>query len=232
MKMAERKKSPQFSVFLDPAEQRLAAAVKLSPFVKLLLWGGYEDAERKAAGFFPDFCEPETELFPLCALKISGAPDAGHRDYLGSIMGLGVKRASVGDIIAENGEAVIFCTEPVCELLLVSLERIGRQRVLLSRCAAEDITIAPRELDEVGGTVASLRLDAVTALFTRLSRTKAAELIDRELVSLNWSAVKNPSKSVAEGDVLSVRGYGRAKIGRIGGETKKGRIKITLLKDR
>ena len=228
-----KRKSPQFSAFLDPKEVMLFEKVyKPSAFVKTSVFGGYSDAERKVAGFFPDFWDDDFSEFPISVIKITGFGDYGHRDFLGSILGLGIKRSTLGDIVIDGGNGYVFALDTVCDFLMMNITKIGRQNVSCDLESVENVNLPPREFDETFGTVASLRLDAVVALAIKGSRSKAVSLIEKELVSINWSPVTNPAKTVSEGDVLSVRGFGRVRIGEIYGESKKGRIKIMLKADK
>lgn len=231
--LCQKRKSPQFSAFLDPKEVMLFEKVyKASPFVKTSAFGGFDDSERKVAGFFPDFWEEDLSEFPVSVIKITGFGSYGHRDFLGSLLGLGIKRSTLGDIVIEGENGYVFALSSVCDFLMMNITKIGRQNVRCELLAPKDVTTEPRKFDEIFGTVASLRLDAIVTLATRASRSKAVSLIEKELVSVNWSPVTNPAKMVSEGDVLSVRGFGRVRIGEIYGESKKGRIKILLLADK
>lgn len=231
--LCKKKKTPQFSQFLDPKEVMLFKKVyRPSAFVNTEVFGGFEDSERKIAGFFPDFLEADEREFPISVIKIEGAEEKSHRDFLGSLMGLGIKRSSVGDIVTADENAYVFVTDVICDYILLNLSKIGRQKVKLTKLLPEEVTISPKEFEEVFVTCASLRLDAVISTAMHFSRSKALELIERELVSVNWQVQKSPSKEVKEGDSLTVRGYGRFMVGEILGETKKGRLKIQLKKDK
>lgn len=230
---ALKKKTPRFSQFLDPAEINLLHShFKTSPFCNLLLFGGFDDAERKIAGFFPDFCEQTKESFPLSVIEITGAKDASHRDFLGSILALGIKRNMIGDIVLKDGVCYIFALNSICDFFLSELKKVGRQNVKMNILSYSDVHFEPKEFNESFITVASLRLDGVISAALHISRAKAQELIKKELANLNWQPATNSSKNVAEGDFISVRKYGRFKIGEILGETKKGRIKIIIQTDK
>ena len=226
-----KKKTPQFSHFLDPRELMLFKnSYRPSAFVNTVSFGGYDEAERQMAGFFPDFSDAGFSEFPLSAVKITGAEEKGHRDFLGSILGLGIKRSAVGDIVMDGGAAYVFCENAVCDFLMLNLTKIGRQRVRLLKMEPDEVSIPP--FDEIFGTVASLRLDAIVTMGARMSRSKASALIEGEMVNVNWQAVTNPARTVSEGDVISVRGFGRIRIGEVFGESKKGRIKVLITRDK
>ncbi|MBE7035515.1 MAG: hypothetical protein E7402_05335 [Ruminococcaceae bacterium] len=228
-KQAERGHKPCFSRFLDPGELRLFSA-QMRPRLPFLLWGGYPDAERKMLGFFPDYMDPEPAAFPLQSLRLRCGEELGHRTILGSLMGLGIERNLLGDIAMEPEGPVLFCAGSIADFITMELTRCGRAHVKVSAAPLDELSILPRAWVPVSGTVASLRIDCVLGLLTGASRSDTDNLIRRDAVSLNHQVVNKPSTLVAEGDVLSVRGFGRAELLEIGGETKKGRMRIVLKK--
>ena len=225
----ERGNYPHFSRFLDPGECALFLE-RMHPQVPYMLWGGYEDAERKMLGFFPDYMEPEPSLFPIAALRLSAPEKPGHRTILGSLMALGIERNLLGDVAMEEHHPVIFACDSISEYLCLNLTRAGRLPVTLTEVPFHELTILPRAWEPVCGTVASLRLDCVLGLLTGASRSTAEQMIRHEQVSVNHSVCTKTSFTVSQGDVLSVRKFGRAELLDIIGETKKGRMRIVLKK--
>jgi RNA-binding protein YlmH len=174
-------------------------------------------------------------FFPIDALQISfnarfnSAPT--HRDYLGSILGLGLERTKIGDIrINENG-ALAYVSRDVSAYIIATLERVGRTPVKISPGEPADTATQPSDI-ETRITVASPRLDAVIAAAFRLPRTKAAALIEGEKVFINWAAAVKSDKQIKDGDVITVRGYGRIKANLTAGQTKKGRVVLYISKTR
>ncbi len=228
-RMAEHGKGPCFSRFLDPKELAVFKR-QMRPSCQYMLWGGYQDAERQVLGFFPDYMEPDEKHFPLTALRLLSREELGHRAVLGSVMALGIERNLIGDIAMEEQGAVLFACDPICDYLLMNLTRIGRAGVKVQPVAPFDLSLLPKAWETVSGTVASLRLDCVLGLLTGMSRGKAEEMLQKELVMVNYSVCSKGSFLLSEGDVLSVRGFGRAELLEISGETRKGRTWITLKK--
>jgi len=227
-KGAERGK-PCFSRFLDPGEVAVWER-HVHPRQPFMLWGGYEDAERKMLGFFPDFLEPSPSLFPLCALRLKSKEELSHRTVLGSLMGLGIERNLLGDVAMEEAGPVVIVCDSIADYIHMNLTKAGHARVQTEEVAPEQLSILPKAFQVIDGTVASLRLDCVLGLLTGVSRSGAEELLKREFVSVNHSVCTRGSVTVAAGDVLSVRKFGRAVVDEILGETKKGRIRISLKK--
>jgi RNA-binding protein YlmH len=222
-----------FSRFLTPAEAaRVASHFSRRHDISLVFEGGVPGAERARAVFLaPDWGGYERGE-AVSALRITVPQqenaDLSHRDVLGALMGLGVKRETLGDILeAENG-FVLLCVPELCGFIAENLNQIGRAHVSVSPVAPEELPARAESLAEKTDTVASLRLDAVLCAAFGLSRGRAAGSIEAARVSLNHEPCMAPAKEVAEGAVISVRGLGRAKLLEIGGVSKKGRIFVRI----
>lgn len=225
---AARGRGACFSRFLDPQELAVFCRA-VQPACSVMQWGGYEESERRMLGFFPDYAEPEPSAFPLCALRVQAAEELGHRTLLGALMSLGIERSLIGDIVQEEtGSAVLFVCNSIADYVQMNLTRAGRSRLLLTSVAPESLNLRERAWEPVSGTVASLRLDCVLGLLTGRSRSAVDELLRRELVSVNFAVCTKGALSLSCGDVLSIRHFGRAELIEIGGESRKGRIWITL----
>jgi RNA-binding protein YlmH len=222
-----------FTDFMDP----IRAEKFLCLFHGARAFGGWPEAERKLLGFAPEGLELEDTHFPITCLSLRysqrfNAPP-GHRDYLGAVLGLGLDRGKVGDICLGEGGALVYVRAEVADYIQANLAEVGRAPITLVTVA----TVAPMApgAPQAPGqglrvTVASLRLDGVVSAGFRLSRGKAAALVEGEKVSVNWVTVRNGAKLLAEGDVLTVRGLGRIKIRQVIGETKKGRLAVEIEK--
>ena len=229
---AERKNILAHSAFLDAAESAEAALfLRRQSGAAYLFSGGYEDAERQMLFILPDYIEKEyfTPDEYITAIRVSHTfGELTHRDYLGSLMGLGIKRETLGDILVLEGRAYIICTAQISGYIMSNLEKIGRIGVKCEICPLSALEIPEPVFDEVTGTVASLRADALTSLAFGISRTVAADMIRDGKLSLNHIELLNPAEDISDGDLLSLRGFGRAKLADIGGTSKKGRQFVTF----
>lgn len=207
-----------------------------------VFFGGYEDAERKCVVFLPDYyTEDDINDEPsLCDINyIEASVDKfneksasfSHRDVLGSLMGLGIERHLIGDIVAEGGCAVFAVKSKIVPFITENLIKISRYPVTIT--VYDKYEMAPKQ-DYVSGsdTVASMRLDAVISSVFSVSRSAACDAINGGLVSVNGMAVIKPDRTVNEGDKLSLRGKGKAVIDSVGGFSKKGRIRFSYRKYR
>ena len=232
--LCERNSAPVFSSFLDERQCAEAEAwcARNVGSLRYLLWGGYEDARRKMLSVYPDYCEDYILAeFPFVCLTFTYREEdsLSHRDFLGSFMGLQLKRDVIGDIVVSEGTAQAFVTGVAARLISGSLSKIGRVGVKISDDKPFILENA-QKYQEISGTVASLRLDCVVGLAARISREKAAALIRTDRAEVNHLPVSSVSHELRGGDILSIRGYGRFVLSEINGYTKKDRIHIILKK--
>ena len=217
-------KSVRFSRFVSPHELAVfQTKYKVSPFIGVLAFGGAEDAERVMLGFFPDFCEPDKALFPITRILISGISGLTHRDVLGAVLGLGIKREMTGDIYVDGDESI-------SDFLQFQLKTVGRKKVTVSVLPEERSFALSHPFEVSRAVVSSLRLDALVSACAHISRGEAQSLIAGDGVNVNFCVVNDGAKKLKEGDVLSIKHHGRFVFLSVSGETKKGRIAVEIKK--
>ena len=230
---AENRNIPTFTDFLSPRQRSQAvellrlAGISESSHVPQ---GGYEGAERQVLLFLPDWLEAENAESPIRCLRASFREEEKltHRDFLGSLMGMGVVREKIGDILVAPDSADLLVLEGVADFLLQSWDSAGRAKLSVSAIEPDNLHIPTVQRREVRDTVSSLRLDAVASSGFRLARGKATALIESGKVQLNWRECVKPDKLLEAGDVVSARGFGKFELSEVGGLTRKGRISIVL----
>lgn len=227
----QRRNIPVSTEFLSPREQAMAEAVLRAAGVRsgYAFDGGYEAAERKVLLFLPDWAEGEQGELAFLRADFHG-PDSAltHRDILGSLMGLGVVRERVGDILVSPHSADIVAAPPLREFFLREWDQAGRVKLTVTEIGREALCVPQTQVKVIRDTVSSLRLDAVTATAFSMSRGRAAELIAAGKVSLDHVPCLKGDKPVGEGAVITARGLGKAKLAGVGGLSKKGRTGITV----
>lgn len=226
---------PRFSSFLNEREAVIAKEAVRSERSSPVFFGGYEGAARTVCGFFANTYAEEFEeadkqaLFPIRAVTFSfrSRDRLSHREFLGAILGVGIKREVVGDIVVFEGGAVAFCLETAANLLL-GIEKVGRVGVTAESGVTKPIVKSePLKIETV---VSSMRLDCIVGACAKVSRDKSALLIKSGLVSADFSVCVEVSSVVKENTVLSIRGYGRFRLSKIVGKTGKGRLKVIIEK--
>ncbi len=209
----------------------LETILKASLDLHFIKWGGYEGAERVKFLVTPDFLEPSIEQFSFGALEFTFASKyyaVEHKDVLGALMGLGINRDRTGDILIFESHFIVFLELDLCDYVLMSLDKVGRATVKGRFKDSAEIQQIEKSVKTKHDTVKSLRLDAVVASFHNLSRNEAQKLIQSEKVKVNYRPVTSASYELSEGDLVSVRGFGRFTLSSIEGVTKKDRIRINF----
>lgn len=223
---------PTHTGFLSPAEQQsvrdLLSAAGIHDGFSFL--GGYARAERRMLCFLPSWQEEADEADVMAALRCTFYDEGAltHRDFLGSLMGLQLTREKIGDILVTPKSADLIVSCDIAGHLLQSFTSAGRVKLSVTQIALSELAVPALNVKEIRDTVATLRLDAVTATGFSMSRAKAQELIAAGRVQLNYRETLKSDASVSEGDVVSARGLGKFEIAEVGGKSKKGRTGITL----
>ncbi|MBP0019870.1 MAG: photosystem II S4 domain protein [Cyanobacteria bacterium SBLK] len=199
--------------------------------LELLIWGGYSQAERQRIAIARSELPLDESQVELAAIDIAGNflfDPATHRDFLGAILGTGVVRDKIGDILVlgERGAQAIVVPELV-EFLEMSLTQVRSVSVQVRRIALSELKVRPPQKKEVTTVEASLRLDAIASAGLGMSRNKMVEAISAGDVRVNWKEIKQPSYNVKSGDLISLRGKGRVEVGEIA-VTKKQRYRVQM----
>lgn len=212
----------QLSVFYEHVNEIGAANGKV--------FGGYQDAERAMIRFGnPEELGYEEE-FPIVCVQFAPAnekfaSEIGHRDVLGALMNLGIERTLIGDIRFVNRKIYVYCASHIADFLCSEITRIGRT-VVVSEIAQPDQLLDMVQMEECTGNIASLRLDVFVAFLTDLSRKNSTELLLAKNVYVNGRICDNFSYLMKDGDVISIRGYGKFVFKGVLGQTKKERLKV------
>lgn len=228
--------------FLTPAQradaEQIARTEHLYP--GCFFYGGYPDAERTVCILAPDYIEAgeATELdtyfrqdpedCPLCVIRAhkDAFGTLTHRDYLGALLGLGVKREMIGDLLVSEDGCDILALRQIAPYLAEHFTSAGHATL---RCTVEEINtlkIAMQTGKEIFISVRSPRVDAILSSCFGLSRSLAAEAVSHGIVFVNSIPVAKPEKLLSAGDTITLRGKGKCKIRSMEGTTKSGRMKI------
>lgn len=229
-----QKNFPFYSDFLNLYEQDLYFNIKKKlPPVYTIISGGNSFTERKIAAFFPDK-DISKYVLPIAVLEIRPvnekfSQELSHRDYLGALMNLGIERAVLGDIMLDGKTAYVFCKSSMADYIIQNLSLIKHTNVSCQRTLQSPTELSPK-FEDIKGSVAAPRLDSVIAAALHGSRSSLSELIIGKKVFVNSRLVDSNSYILKEGDIISIRGYGKFIYNEILGTTKKGKIYINLKK--
>ena len=217
-----------YSDFLGLAEISELSSVRLS--VSTTLWGGYEDAERCVACFGDREYLDDNSDYPIhcvCIQPINQkfADNLTHRDFLGSLMGLGIRRVMRGDIIISENCGYLFCFDTITEYILQNLKQVRHTTVecSITEDVPQNILPQPKNNEII---VSSERLDVIVSAIYKMSRSQVLPLFHTERVFVNGAVKTSPSTNVNIGDKISVRGFGRFIYKGVLRHTKKDRLVI------
>ncbi len=222
--LAEKRYSPAFYGFLNEHESSL---IRNTLFLsdECLFWGGYDNAKRVMFGSGV----VSNEQFPLSALcfKYKKEFELSHRDFLGSLMALGIERSTIGDIIVKDGQSIVFVKNDIVPFIKQEIRKIGRVGVKITDYDLSDFTYDD-EFDEITFTISSLRLDVFVSALCKVSREKACKLIESEMVTVNHQTQTDNSKKLCVSDVLTIRKYGKFVFAENNGFSKKAKIRVLV----
>lgn len=243
IQFAKQKNQIQITSFLDGYEQRIVQKVLQQVACKTaILYGGYEEAERKMLYLFPEkliglLTQPlqEDKMIgqEMKVISIELPNDLKgkyqHRDYLSGVMKLGIKREKIGDILVRESGADVIVQEEMLAYLLTNLSELTRfQKADIVLKEISELEVVSIKLETMTILVTQLRLDSVISEILRTSRAKANEIISQERVLINYETKTKNATLVQVGDLLTIRGKGKFKIGQILSQTAKGKWRVEV----
>jgi len=230
-KVLERK-SIERTNFLNPYQRKVALGlIEQINGVNHLTEGGYKKAERQRIVIFPDYLFPDHVESSIKVIKVEGNfnfKNITHKDFLGAILGLGIKREMVGDILVLDEFAQIIIAEEIYDFVDLHFKKVNEVPIEISKITKDDIVIPTQNTKDIPTTVASLRLDAVASAGFGDSRSKISRDIKNKRVKLNFKVVTDPASEVEIGDLISIRNRGRVEVAERRGLSNRNRIKLLL----
>lgn len=227
-----RRDIPASTCFLSPRELEMTRFL-FGDVPGLHTFGGYEDAERKMLVYLPEYLEEASLLeedSPVVCLRATyyEADTLSHRDFLGALMGAGIARETVGDICVGSGSCDFFVTAEIAPYIAQNFLSAGRTKLSVQQIQLTEVSVPEPEIKEIRDTLASLRLDSVISSGFRIGRSLAAQYVTAGKAAIDGLPCEKPDKPIPEGCKVSVRGLGKIKLAAVGGQTKKGRISVTI----
>lgn len=223
IELSERRSIPKFLGFLNEHEQSYLRD-HISPRHDIRFFGGYDGAVRVMLG-----AGSGEEDFPITALEFSYKPgyDLRHRDFLGSLMAMGIRRDTLGDILTEDGRAVVFVRDDIVPFVMSGIDKIGRVGVKVGYADTAALP-AGDAFEELTYPLSSLRLDVFTSAATGLSRDKAARMIKSELVAVDHVISTEVSRVLHEGATVTIRKYGKFVLSAMLSPSRKGKLRVRV----
>jgi RNA-binding protein YlmH len=218
--------------FLNPYEIKNSISI-LNSFndIKYTIDGGFDEAERSLICIYPYYMDYDDIESSVKVLQIEGNfkfKEIKHKDYLGALLNLGIKREKIGDINIHDNFCQVIVSKDISDFIMINLSKVSRNNVTVKEINKEDILCTYTKYKEVSFTVSSKRLDCLISGIYNISRQESLKLINAEKVFVDYEKITSTSKIVERKALISVRGKGRAIIDDIGDITKKGKIKVKV----
>jgi RNA-binding protein YlmH len=230
-KVLERK-STENTNFLNPYQRKVVLGlIKQVNGVNYIEEGGYKKAERKRIVVFPDYLFPDHVESSIEIIKVNGNfnfKSLSHKDFLGSILSLGIKREMIGDILVLDEFGQIIIAKELYEFIKLNFNKVNEVPIEISKIDNDDLIIPTNNTKDISTTVASMRLDAVASAGFGDSRNKISRDIKNNRVKLNFKVVTDPACEVELEDLISIRNRGRVEVAVRRGFSNRGRIKLLL----
>lgn len=215
--------------FLPPTLWGGVLRLKNQFSIEIEAYGVFEEAERKMLVF----TSSDIEEYPVHILKITNKSHFNtlkHKDYLGSVMALGIKREKLGDFVVSDNQCYVPVVSDITDYIKLNLQTVGKCPCDVEVISNKDIEISSASLEEIVIISSSSRVDCVIGALCNLSRTLAVELISRGKVLINHEPVYEKDKIMMDNSIITIRGYGKFKYCSVVGETSKSRLKIQIQK--
>lgn len=231
----EDRYAPKKTDFLDPRQRFIVESIaNQNEDIVVYTYGAFEQAERGRMFIAPSYFVPTNEDFDVVVFQMNYASKflhLEHPDVLGALMSIGLERSKYGDIRVQEGHVEFAVAKEVADFVRLNITSIGKAKVQLEEVTEGTVLLKNTEhwVEELH-IVSSMRLDTILSSVFDISREKSSVLIHGGKVKVNWVERDNPSFELHESDVLSIRGFGRLRVGMIEGRTKKDKIRLQIEK--
>lgn len=235
VELAERvkvKHDPILTDFLDPRQVEIVKSI-VNSYMELAVFfdGGYESAERVRALIVPDYIVYNPDEMGLSFLNITGDnrfESLTHKDYMGALLNIGLKREKFGDILLAEKSAQYVVGKEIADFVRLELKKIKNTKVVLEEIERSKLVTPIQNYQIVNLTVASQRVDIIIGHVYNQSRANVSQLVKANRLKVNWKPIDKPDYQIKTGDVISLKGFGRFKILEEEGNTKKGKLKLKI----
>lgn len=223
---------PILTKFMNPRQAYiLSTLVNRHSEVNAKFFGGHSNAEMKRCLIYPDYFQPKKEDFSITLFEIRYPVKFSklrHSKVLGTLMGAGIERNTLGDILTDGTRWQFICTSEIADYLRLEVNAVGKTKISLKEVDFSDAIVPENEWKDESTTLSSFRLDNLISEGFNISRNDAKELVNHQKVRLNWALNSRPDTEVSAHDIVSVRRFGRLRLRSKNGETKKGKYRAVI----
>ncbi|MEA1974242.1 MAG: YlmH/Sll1252 family protein [Bacillota bacterium] len=223
----------EYTNFLPPSVYILINDYYISDDFTIKYYGGIESAERKIVMIKPYYEEFEDVELPIIPIEINFSEkfsNIDHRDVLGSLMALGIKRDTIGDIYVHDSFCHIIIKKSILEFLLLNFRKVRNTTIFIKEISFKEVKYCEAKYNIINVTISSNRLDTIISKGFNIDRVTAKKKVNSEIVKVNHKLVDNPHLKLNEGDLISVRGEGRIILYKFNGISKKDKLRVSIKK--
>lgn len=217
--------------FINPYVAELCLPLIKNYEIKFELFPSFKHGERKVFILYPDYLESVDVDNFIVGLRIynrSKFKKLNHKDYLGSLMSLGIDRNKTGDIYVYDDYADIVLHNDISDYIMYNLDKIGHNKIEIEKIKVNEVNYKEQEHVILNVTSSSMRLDNIVKHITNKSRETASEMIKTGNIKINWKVEERVTLEIKEQDMISVSKYGRFKVSKLSGLTKSGKYKVEI----
>lgn len=227
---AEKCWEARYFDFFDERLQMVVGHLLKKQDVQFSFWGGRQEAERKMLCLYPDYLQAEDLNWPLAAIRFEKGFELNHRNVLGALMSLGIVRECLGDIDVTADFVQIIVVERMAQYIRDNFTRIAGCSIKPEIIPAAEIVTIPKQVKVLDLVASSERLDGIIGKIWGFSRQDAVDYIKGRRVRINYEEVTKGDYRLSAGDIIALRGKGKARVAQLGGTTKKGNLRLKVEK--
>ncbi len=217
--------------FTNPYIAELCIPIIENYDVKFELFPSFEQGERKVFILYPDYIEGINKDEYVIGIRISNKSKfkkLNHKDYLGSIMSLGIDRNKTGDIYVYEDYADIVVHNDISDYIIYNLDNIGHNKIEVEKIKIDQVSFKEQEHVVLNINSSSMRIDNIVKHIINKSRESAQDIIKSGNVKVNYQVEERAATEIKELDMISISKFGRFKISKLSGVTKSGKNKIEI----
>lgn len=220
--------------FLNPREVEIVKIICRSYGVQLFITSDYFDMEYSRVIIAPNYYQLNFEDFKISLLELTYSvkfKQISHRQILGTLINqLGIKRSMIGDILVSEGKSQFMIDQLFLDNVLFSIKKISNIGVKLREISFSNLMKVSKGYEEIAILSSSMRIDKIVSVVLNIPRIEVVKLLESNHIKLNYKVVSKVSEELQEGMLLSIKGFGRYKMIKDSGLTKKGKHKIIFAK--
>jgi len=217
--------------FTNPYVAELSIPIIKNYDVKFELFPSFEHGERKVFILYPDYLEEVNKDEYITGLRIfnkSKFKKLDHKDYLGSLMSLGIDRNKTGDIYVYDDYADVVLHSDFSDYIIYNIDKIGHNKIEVEKIKIDQVRFKEQEHIVLNINSSSMRIDNIVKHLTNKSREAASDMIRAGNVKVNWQVEERIATEIKEGYMISISKFGRFKISKLPGLTKSGKNKVEI----